>query len=70
MHTDLWYHPLVWLFISLLGFGICAFLPVWIKNEKLLKKINWLVLIPVSLILMIYAYPAGLEVFRRLALSF
>ncbi len=70
MQNEFWYHPIFWVLICLIGFGLCAFLPVLIKDDRVLKKVNWFVLIPVSLVLMIYAYPAGLEVFRRLALSF
>ena len=58
-----------WLFVTLLGFGLCTFLPIWIKDDALRQKVNWFILIPVSLVLILYAYPAGLEVFRRLAVG-
>ena len=68
---DLLFHNnWVWLIISLVGFALCAFLPVWIKDDRLLRKVSVYFLMPVSLFLIIYAYPIGLEVFRKLALTF
>ncbi len=64
MLTDPW----VWILVTMTGFGLCAFLPVLIQDDRLLKKINWLILIPVSLILILYAYPVGLQVFAQWAL--
>lgn len=58
-----------WLFITVAGFALCAFLPIFIKDDELRRKINWYVLIPVSLVLMFYAYPVGMEVFGRLAVQ-
>jgi len=59
----------VWLAVTIIGFGLCTFLPIWVKDETWRRMINWVILIPVSLILIFYVYPFGLEVFRRLALS-
>ncbi len=64
-----WNNGWVWLAVTTAGFGLCAFLPARIKDDRLRQLVNWVVLVPVSLILIIYAYPVGLEVFRRLALQ-
>ena len=68
MMTEKLYHPLIWFGIFLICLLFCTYLPLRIKNPELRKKISWFVLIPVSLILIFYAYPAGIEIFRRLAL--
>ena len=48
---------------------LCTFLPIRIKDNRLRQWVSWLVLIPISLLLILYAYPAGIEVFKNLALS-
>ncbi len=68
--NEFWTHPLVWLMTTGLMLGLCTYLPIKIKNDKARRLVYWLVLIPASLVLMFYAYPAGMEVFRRFALSF
>ena len=62
--------PVVWLAASLALLAACTYLPIKIKNDKLRNLVLRWVLVPVSLLLMFYAYPAGIEVFRRLALTF
>lgn len=69
MIKEFFFNPWIWLAVSLAGFGLCTFLPVWIRNETWRRRIYLVVLVPVSLILMFYVYPAGLEIFRRLALG-
>ena len=64
--VNLW----VWTGVALLGFGLCTFLPIWIKDNNLRTLVNRLVLIPVSLVIIFYVYPVGLELFRRLAIHF
>lgn len=61
---------LVWLTVSLLLLAACTYLPLWIKNNDLRNFVMKWVLVPVSIILIVYTYPVGIEVFRRLALSF
>lgn len=61
--------PLIWLSITLFLLALCTFLPIRIKDNRLRQIVSWYILIPVSLILMLYAYPAGIEVFKNLALS-
>ncbi len=58
-----------WLFITLLLLGACTYLPLWIKNDRLRNWVMRWVLVPVSLAIVLYVYPVGIEVFRRLALS-
>lgn len=55
--------------IAVAGFAFCAFLPIWVKDAALRQKINWFVLIPVSLVLIFYVYPVGIEMFRRIAVG-
>lgn len=59
----------VWLGLSILTFGLCAFLPIWIKDDFWRRVAMLLVLVPVSLVIILYVYPFGLEVFRRLAMD-
>jgi hypothetical protein len=59
----------IWLTIITVCLGLCTFLPIWVKDDRKRKWVYWLVLIPVSLVLMFYAYPLGIEVFKNLALS-
>lgn len=61
--------PWIWLLITLFCLFLCTVLPIWVKNDALRRWIYWIILIPVSLVLMIYAYPAGIEVFKNLALT-
>jgi hypothetical protein len=62
-------HPWIWLLITLFLLGLCTYLPIKIKDNRTRQLVNWYVLIPVSLILILYAYPAGIEVFKKLALT-
>ncbi len=62
--------PAVWLFISILLLGACTFLPLRIKDDRLRSFVMRWVLVPVSLAIVLYVYPVGIEVFRKLALSF
>lgn len=62
--------PIVWFFTSLLLLGACTYLPLWIKDDRLRSFVMRWVLVPVSLIIILYMYPVGIEVFRKLALKF
>lgn len=62
-------HSVIWLLITIVMLAMCTLLPIWIKDNRLRQLVSWFVLVPVSLLLMIYAYPAGIEVFKNLALS-
>ena len=63
-------HPLVWLAITLLLLAACTWLPIRIKNDALRSFVMRWVLVPVSLAIVLYVYPVGIEVFKRLALTF
>ena len=59
----------VWLFVTLVCLLACTYLPIKIKNDELRRWVMWVVLIPVSLVILLYVYPFGLEVFRRIAIA-
>ncbi len=61
------YHPVVWLSVSALLLAACTWLPLWIKHDGLRSWVMRWVLVPVSIVIMVYVYPVGIEVFRRLA---
>ncbi|OGW68986.1 MAG: hypothetical protein A2036_00315 [Omnitrophica bacterium GWA2_50_21] len=61
--------PWVWVAVALAGFFLCTALPIWIKNDRLRKIANWFVLIPVSLVIIGYVYPMGIELFKKLAVN-
>lgn len=60
-------NPWVWFLVAIVGFALCTVLPIWVKNPFQRKLVNWYILIPVSLVIMFYVYPMGLEMFRRMA---
>ena len=62
-------HSGIWLTITLACLALCTFLPIRIKDTRKRQLVSWFILIPISLILVLYAYPAGIEVFKNLALS-
>ena len=59
-------NPFVWLSISFLLIGACAYLPLWIKNDALRSFVMRWVLVPVSILVIVYVYPVGIEVFRKM----
>ena len=67
---DLFNHPLVWLAVSLLLLGACTYLPLRIKNDALRNLVMRWVLVPVSIMIIAYVYPVGIEIFKRLAVRF
>ncbi len=62
--------PVVWLLTSAVLLSACTFLPLRIKNDTLRNFVMRWVLVPVSLILILYSYPVGIEVFRKIAVDF
>ena len=62
-------NPWIWAAVTVAALGLCTFLPILIKDDRLRQKVNWFILVPVSLVLLFYAYPVGLEMFRRLAIA-
>lgn len=67
---NLFSHPIVWLLVTLLLLAGCTYLPLWIKNDRLRSLVMRWVLVPVSIVIIVYAYPVGIEVFKKLALRF
>ena len=62
-------HPWVWFFITILLLWACTDLPIRIKNDTLRNFVMRWVLVPVSIVILVYVYPVGIEVFRKLALK-
>ena len=65
MNENFWHESWVWMVLTVLAFGLCTYLPIRVRNEKSRRKIYWMVLVPVSLFIIFYAYPVGMEVFSR-----
>ena len=59
----------VWLLASAVLLGACTFLPLRIKNDVLRNFVMRWVLVPVSVVIIVYVYPVGIEIFRNLALQ-
>ena len=68
--NEFWIHPVVWLGVMLTTLALCTWFPIKIKDDRIRRIVYWLVLVPASLVILFYGYPVGMEVFRRLALSF
>ena len=62
-------NPTVWLLASFLLLAACTYLPLWIKNDALRSLVMRWVLVPVSIMIIAYSYPVGIEVFKVLALQ-
>lgn len=65
---DFFGHPLVWLVCTLILLAACTYLPIRIKDDNLRTWVMRWVLVPVSLVIILYTYPVGIDVFRRIAL--
>ena len=65
--NDFFYHPVVWFVVSALLLGACTYLPLRIKHDGIRNWVMRWVLVPVSIVIIVYVYPVGIEVFRRLA---
>ena len=66
--SRVYWDPWVWFFVSALLLAACTFLPLRIKNDNLRNFVMRWVLVPVSIILIAYSYPVGIEVFKNIAL--
>ena len=69
MNSTLFGRSPVWLLITLLLLAVCTYLPIKIKNDYLRNFVMRWILVPVSIVIIVYVYPVGIEVFRRLALQ-
>jgi len=58
-----------WICIAAVAFILCALIPIRIYtvDEHKRKMINWLILIPLSLVIIFYVYPIGIRFFETLA---
>ncbi len=59
-------NPLVWFSITLILLAACTYLPIRIKNDQLRSFVMRWVLVPVSIVIIVYVYPVGIEVFKGL----
>ena len=66
---DLLRESVVWLCVSVILLAACTYLPIRIKNDALRSFVMRWVLVPVSIGIIAYAYPAGIQVFSQLALQ-
>lgn len=67
---NFFYLPVVWFLVTLLLLWACTFLPIRIKDDHLRSLVMRWILVPVSIVIILYVYPVGIEVFKKLALSF
>ena len=59
----------VWLVITIVCLAACTWFPIKIKNDLLRQQINWFLLIPISIVIVAYVYPVGIEFFRQIAVD-
>lgn len=64
----LW-NPWFWLAVTLFCFGLCTWLPPRLADPVLRRRVTYFLLVPLSLVLILYVYPVGIEFFRRLAVG-
>jgi len=69
LSPDFYLHPLVWLAVTLVSLWLCTYLPLMIQDNRLRTQVNRFVLIPVSILLILYTYPVGIECFRKIAVN-
>lgn len=60
----------VWCVVSILLLAACTFLPLRIRDDGVRNFVMRWVLVPVSIVIIIYVYPVGIEIFQKLALNF
>ncbi len=63
------YNPWLWWTVTLVCLGLCTYLPVKIKNPALRRFLTYALLIPLSIVLVAYVYPVGIEFCRRWAVG-
>ncbi len=57
----------VWLAAALFLLALCTYIPIRVKDDALRNRLMRWLLVPVSIVIIAYVYPVGIEVFRRLA---
>ena len=67
--TDFMRNLIVWLSVSVLLLGACTYLPLRIKNDALRSFVMRWVLVPVSIVIIVYVYPVEIHIFSQLALQ-
>lgn len=61
--------PAVWFFSALVLLAACTYLPLRIKNDDLRNFVMRWVLVPVSIVIIAYTYPVGIEIFKKIAVN-
>ena len=59
----------VWMVVTAVLLALCTFLPIRIMDDRLRTLVMRWVLVPVSIIIITYVYPVGIEIFRRLGVG-
>ena len=61
-----------WVLISVTVLVLCTVIPIMIyaADDRKRTLVNWFVLIPISLIILFYVYPVGIQFFQDLATRF
>ena len=62
-------HPVVWLISAALLLAACTYLPLRIRNDDVRNFVMRWVLVPVSIVIIAYTYPVGIEIFRKIAVN-
>ena len=69
MNESILYNGWFWTVVTAIAFALCTLIPIRIKDTELRQKVTWWVLIPVSLVILLYIYPVGIEFCRRWAVG-
>lgn len=61
----------LWFGVTAVCLWVCTVVPmkIYAADERKRSLVNWLILIPVSLVIILYVYPVGIELFRKLAVN-
>lgn len=63
------YNPWVFTVVTLVSFLLCTYLPVRVQNPALRRFLTYFLLIPLSVVIVAYVYPVGIEFCRRWAVG-
>ena len=63
-------NDVIWLLVAVISLLLCTYLPIKIKNDRRRRLAYWVILVPVSLVLISYVYPAGIDFFSRMGSHF
>ncbi len=63
------YNPWLFTVVTVVSLLLCTYLPVKVKNPELRVFLTYFLLIPLSLVIVAYVYPVGIEFCRRWAVG-